>query len=126
MQRCRAALWACAVAALVAAAALVPAQQRAFVHSHGWLHPWFHVALFSVVAYLAARSARSTKVQLLLLVSVVLFGCLTEFAESYLYGGPLEFDDMASDALGAVLGSGLAATLEWRSDTESEVADPWE
>lgn len=107
-------------AAAIAVTALLPAQQRAMLHSHGTLHPVFHLATFGGLALLLARNTQSRRVQGMLLAAVILFGCMTEVAEWDLYGAELEFDDMLVDAVGAVLGMALGVQLHKRGAERKE------
>ena len=113
--------WAAALVGLaVAVGANTPAQQRAMLHSHGVLHPWFHLVIFAAVAWLAVRSARNEAVQAVLLVVLVLFGGATEFVEYWYHAAPLEYGDIVLDGLGAVAGAVLALGMQRRGLRRSE------
>lgn len=99
----------------VAIGANTPAQQRAALHSHGILHPWFHLVLFALIALLAVRAAHRLWMQLCLLVAVILFGGATEFVEYWYHASALETNDILLDAFGAVLGAGAALLLQHRA-----------
>ena len=110
------------MAAVVVAAigANTPAQQRAALHSHGVLHPWFHLGLFGLIAWLAVYAARSLWVQAVLLFAVIAFGAATEFVEYWYHASALEANDILLDACGAVLGAGAALLLQRRTRQLSE------
>lgn len=108
------------VGVAVAVGANTPAQERAVLHSHGVLHPWFHLILFGGMSWLAVRSARSEIVQAVLLVALVLFGGVTEFVEYWYHAAPLEYGDIMLDALGAMTGTVLARVVQRRSEMRLE------
>lgn len=92
---------------VVAYGATIPAQHRAALHSHGQLHPYYHVAIFGGIAWLAVRAGHTRWLRLLLLLAVIAFGGATEFVEYWFRSAALEWDDIGLDAIGAVLGFGI-------------------
>lgn len=96
-------------AILVSIAAMLPAEHFGAIHSGGVLHPYFHVAIFGLIAWLTAWSTRSTAMRVALCGAVILLGCATEITEHVLYHSTLEWTDMVLDAMGAVAGTGLGA-----------------
>ncbi len=90
-------------------AATLPEDRRSLIDTRGPLHPYLHIAAFTLVAFLAAWSTRSSAVRVLLCLGVTLLGCVTEITEWRLYHNPLEWTDIVLDAMGAVAGIGLGA-----------------
>ena len=93
----------------VAIAAALPEHDRSALHTRGALHESVHVMAFGLIAWLSAWSTPSVAKRVGLCVAIILLGCATEYTESFLYHGTLEWTDMVLDAMGAVAGAGLGA-----------------
>ena len=109
----------------ITAAVVIPAKQRTLLHSHGRLHPWFHLMIFCGLGVLAARTMPAGRMQVLTLATIALFGCMTEYAEHWEYGTPLEVSDILLDAVGGVLGTGLGCLVQLRAAHTDRGAE-WE
>ena len=78
------------------------------MHTNGRYHSWGHLLAFSVVAYLAARTARSFQERLLFFAGSLIFGLGIEVAEHFVFKSPLEWKDVVVDAAGVIGGTVLA------------------
>lgn len=78
------------------------------LHSHGMLHPWIHLVLFGMIAWMGARAVRFGAPQVLVLFAVVALGLGTEWVEYWYHSAPLEDLDVVLDAVGAVIGAAVA------------------
>jgi hypothetical protein len=69
-----------------------------------WMHREFHLAAFSIVAGLLRSLSTGRKADIAAALATILFGTVLEFAQSHFYRNVLEWQDIRSDAAGAILG----------------------
>jgi hypothetical protein len=74
------------------------------------LHVWYHVGLFAVLALLAIYISRRMSTRLVWLLAFLLLGPGMEYAEAARFNAAIEWNDVATDTVGVVLG-GLAGWL---------------
>jgi glycopeptide antibiotics resistance protein len=87
---------------------------RAWLHSGGRLHAWYHVALFLILGLLAMRASPRLSMRLCWLIVAVMLGFAMECAEAICYGSLMEWTDVWTDALGVVLGAAMGWLLSRR------------
>jgi hypothetical protein len=94
------------------------ADSRVWLHSSGGLHIWYHFGLFAVLALLAIYISKRTSTRLFWLATFLLLGAVMEYAEALRFHGYVEWNDIATDAIGVALG-GLAGWLLWERSGRS-------
>jgi hypothetical protein len=104
----------------VASLSFLPYESKQVLHTRGRFHSWGHLLVFSVIAYLVARVARSLRARVLLFVIALAFGFGIEVTEHLVFHGVLEWKDVAVDALG-VAGGTLLAIISAPEEVDSTV-----
>jgi hypothetical protein len=89
------------------------ADSRVWLHSSGELHVWYHFGMFAVLALLSVCISKRTSTRLVWLFAFLLLGPSMEYGEALRFHGYVEWNDVATDALGVALG-GLAGWLLWK------------
>ena len=112
-----AAIAAIVVTLAVAVAAALPEHKRSAINTQGVLHPYIHLVVYALIAWLSAWSTPSIAKRVAFCAAIVVFGCATEYVEASLYHGLLEWTDMVLDAMGAVAGTSLGALTVPRERT---------
>jgi hypothetical protein len=100
---------AAVVVAAVSFVSFLPTADKRVLHSEGRLHYWGHLVVFSVVGYVASRTARSPWGHIVVFLSAVIFGLGIEIGEHLVFRSPLEWKDVLVDAFGVIAGTLLAA-----------------
>jgi drug/metabolite transporter (DMT)-like permease len=102
-------LWlAVVVAFAVLAVSFLPVADKRKLHSGGRLHSWGHLVVFSVVGFVAARTAHSLWARIAVFAGAIVFGLGIEVGEHLVFGNVLEWKDVLVDALGVIAGTLLA------------------
>ncbi len=86
------------------------APDRAWLHSKGRLHLWYHLVLFAMLGVLAMRASVQRSERYALLIVAVLVGVGIELVEASRFVTPLEWKDIGTDICGVILG-GIAGWL---------------
>jgi len=86
------------------------ADSRVWLHSTGGLHVWYHLGLFAVLALLAVRISDRSSTRFVWLAVFLLLGPGMEYGEALRFHGAMEWNDVATDAVGVALG-GLVGWL---------------
>lgn len=84
------------------------------LHSHGRLHPWWHVVAFAALAFAAMKSSSNLLVRVLLMAALFALAFGTEYREHLLDGWPVERPDVLMDMLGLGLGALLGQVRKRR------------
>jgi hypothetical protein len=87
---------------------------RQIFHTNGPLHFPGHAVIFGFSAFAACRSIQSSWQRLFRSLAIIAFGLTLEVAESRIFGGPLEWEDVLTDATGVILSLLAAAWIDSR------------
>lgn len=98
--------------AAVLAGSLLPPHYKAVLHTRGRFHSWLHVISFGALAFVAARTTRSTMVRALLFLGALAFGFGIEVVEHITYRAAVEWRDVLADAIGISVATLLALLLD--------------
>lgn len=90
----------------------MPTQYKTALHTRGRFHSWMHVLAFGAVAFVAARSTRSTPARLWMFFGLLAFGFATEVLEHTTYHAALEWRDVLVDSIGISVATLLAMLLD--------------
>ncbi len=103
---------------IIAVMSATPALKTIF-HTHGVLHPWFHLAVFALVSYSAMFCSDRGSTRFALVLGLMFLGLSTEFGEHVVNGAPIERADVWYDLLGVTLGgiAGWLAAERWKAPT---------
>jgi hypothetical protein len=99
------------VALAVLVVSFLPIEDKRKLHSPGRLHSWGHLAAFTVVGYLAARTAETLWMRVAMFALAIVFGFGIELGEHLAFGNGLEWKDVLVDSLGVVAGTLVAAVF---------------
>jgi len=88
---------------------------KMMLHTMGPLHPWYHLALFGFLGFLAMRSSQKASVRIALLIAAALLGLSIESIEALRYANHLEWYDVRTDTLGVAIGALLGWLVSFRS-----------
>ncbi len=116
---------ACVVVAAVAIVSFLPGGDKRRLHTVGRFHSWGHLLIFAFVAFIVARTTRSSRVRTVLFLASLALGFGIEYGEHTIFGNPVEWKDVLVDSLGVVGGTLTAAASrpadqDW-SDPESQL-----
>ena len=92
------------LASLLVVLSFLPSEAKALLHTRGSLHYWAHVGVFVALAVLFCEATLTARSRTAALVGVALLGCLIEGFEVAWRWPALEFQDVACDLIGVVLG----------------------
>jgi hypothetical protein len=87
---------------------------RQIFHTNGPLHFPGHALIFGFSAFAACRSIQSSWQRLFYSLPIIAFGLTLEVAESRIFGKPLEWGDVVTDATGVILFLLAAAWIDSR------------
>jgi peptidoglycan/LPS O-acetylase OafA/YrhL len=96
------------VVAGVAIVSFLPSADKRALHTEGRLHNWLHLAVFTVVGFVASRAAHSRLAGVVAFAGAVLFGFALEAGEHFVFHNHLEWKDVLVDAMGVTAGTLLA------------------
>jgi len=82
---------------------LLPSAVKGHLRTMGPLHVPAHVLVFAVSAFVACRSAQSVARRVVTCAAVIAYGGALEALQSWIFRGPFEWDDVATDACGVLL-----------------------
>lgn len=103
------------VVAGVAFVSFLPTSDKQALHTEGRLHDWLHLAVFTVVGFVASRAAHSRAARVGAFIGAVLFGFALEAGEHVVFHNDLEWKDVLVDAVGVTAGTLLAiVSSRWR------------
>lgn len=98
--------------AAVFTGSLLPTHYKVALHTRGRLHSWVHVLAFGALAFVAARSTRSTPARLGLFAGALTLGFAIEVLEHVAYHAALEWRDVLVDAIGISVATLCALLLD--------------
>ncbi len=84
---------------------LLPSDVKFRLHTQGALHPWLHLAIFSMLSAMAMLSSSRTRVRIFFLAGAMLLGLLIEYIEAIRFHSAFEFYDVATDTYGVLIGA---------------------
>ncbi len=80
---------------------------RAWLHSNGRLHVWYHLGLFFLLGLLAMHRSLRPSLRLCWVIAAVMLGFAIECGEAIRYDGLLEWVDVRTDTLGVLIGAAV-------------------
>jgi uncharacterized protein YfiM (DUF2279 family) len=79
-------------------------QSRAWLHTKGNLHLWYHMVFFGVLGALVACASSRMSRRVMSLVAVILLGVGMEFLQARATQSAIEWGDVQTDYFGVALG----------------------
>jgi hypothetical protein len=79
-------------------------RSRAWLHTTGSLHLWYHLVFFGMLGALALLTSRHSLSRLLWVVAVLLLGFAIELSQSLINHVAIEWDDVQVDCFGVAFG----------------------
>ncbi len=79
-------------------------RSRAWLHTRGSLHLWYHMGLFGVLGALAVRTSGRMSRRVMGVAAVVLLGLAMEFVQARVSQAAIEWGDVQTDCFGVAIG----------------------
>ena len=77
---------------------------RAWLHTRGMMHLWYHMVLFGVLGALAMRASSRISRRVLWVAGAILLGLAMEFLQARASQAAIEWGDVQTDCFGVAMG----------------------
>ncbi|CAN5637746.1 hypothetical protein BH10ACI4_BH10ACI4_07060 [soil metagenome] len=108
---------ACLTAAAIAVVSFLPPADKSVLHTRGRFHSWGHLLAFTAIGFVTAKTSRSPKIRIIVLLCTIGLGFGIETMENLKFHGGLEWKDIFVDTLGVLCGSLIAVLMTPKTST---------